>query len=239
MIAALKSNDNTLMSILSIIYVSNDDHVIDKFLHQKNDDEETILKIVIAQGSNLSIHCTLLNKMEQIFHRNFSTTTLDQCLMNNIGPHRIAQKSIKEENGIINSKNCWQQFFTIAVIVAGPLVKLAILNFDIGTDVWLAVDFHDQKYNHKFVQIECEDPIKVNMTDANHDPIDCLANPAYVNDWIKIPSELSTEAAFNYSLAFLLLPLSSYVMEWAYTKGTKHLKKLRLKVNVQGANEQV
>ena len=113
MIAALKSNDTTLMSFLSIIYVSNDSKVIDKFLHHENADADTILKIVIAQGSDLSIHCKLLIKMEQDFHRVNLDHSLDQCLRKNIGPHKITEKSITWENDFIHPKTCWKTFLII------------------------------------------------------------------------------------------------------------------------------
>ena len=228
MIAALKSNDKTLMSILSIIYGSNDLDLIGKFLHQKNKKEETILKIVIAHDSDLSIHCELLNKMEQDFHRECSIETLDQCLKNNIGPHRIAEMSIAKETDYKKSKNCWKKFLAVLVIMTDPMVKLAILKFDIGTDVWLTKEYSEQKDNHQFVDIECKKDAL--MEDLG----ECSTNPSYVNDLIEIPSKLSTEAAFNYSVAFLLLPIISYLMEWIYNKGPKYLEELKSMVNFQG-----
>ena len=234
MIAALQSNDTILMSILSIIYVSNDNDVIDKFLHHKNDANKSILKLVIAQGSRLSIHCELLNKMEQDFHRSSSTPQLDQCLKDNIGPHKVAEKSIKREDDNKEQKDCLKKLLIVLFLMAGPLVKLAIVNFDIGTDVWLAIDYYEEKGNHTNIQIECqEDHLNATETDGNLDFEDCDSNPSYVNEWIEIPSELSTEAAFNYSLAFLLLPILSYLMEWIYNKGPDYLKNFNYKVRLK------
>ena len=99
MIAALKSNDTILMSILTIIYGSNNHEVIEKFLYQKNKDGETIIKIVVAHESDLSIHCELLRRMEKNVQCD-SNQSQDQWSKDNICPTIVI--TIKNEKNLRN-----------------------------------------------------------------------------------------------------------------------------------------
>ena len=234
MIAALNSNDTTLMSILSIIYGSDNPKFLDEFLHHKNDDNETIMQLVIAQGTEFAIHCDLINKMERDFHRNhsdLSKESLDECLRSNIGPHRIAEKSIQWENDFNKPKTCWK----MVLIFLGWCIPFSMFNIDLYTDVFLVNHYRMviEESGHDFVQIPCRNyednynPIKswdnlscnfnssfVKELIKSSNDYSCTFNSSFFEELIQYPSELSSIAAFNYSLVFLLLPLSSYLVEW-------------------------
>ena len=234
MIAALNSNDTVLMSILSIVYGSNDSKesiFMDKFLHHKNDGNETIMKLVIAQGSDFSIHCDLLNKMERNFHRNHtdpSKQSLDLCLRNNIGPHKIAEESIQWEIDFNQPKTCWKR----VLIFLGWCIPFSMFNFDLITDVFLVDHYRLKMPEYNFVQIPCKmDEDKYNPIKSWNDS-SCDFDSSIVEELIQYPSELSTIAAFNYSLLFLLFPLSSYLVEWILHNRIKFHEKFVQKVRL-------
>ena len=109
MIAAIKPNDAILLSILTIVYASDDREVIEKFLMHKNRNGESILTIVNVQESDLSIHYELLSKMEKRFLCD-SDESLDPYLWDNINPTLIT--SINDDTYLCNVlKLCnWKEY---------------------------------------------------------------------------------------------------------------------------------
>ena len=221
MIAAIESNDILLLSILSTIYGSNDDDAIDQVLHHKNKSEETLMKLILSHDPKLDVHCRLLNKIEQDYHKKYPDKSLDQCLRENIGPHIVIEKCVQMKENYEQPTNPYLQCLTILVIWLFPFV---MFNFDLVTDTLLVGKYFN--CTNEYVEIKCEAEVtKIKEDDLANGT--CSSDIDFVKKIVKIPKHLSNEACFNYSLGFLLLPIFAYAVEWIY----KNQKTVSLRVS--------
>ena len=164
--------------------------------------------------------------MEQDFHRVNLDQSLDQCLRKNIGPHKITEKSIKWENDFIDPKTSWKTF----LIILGWSLPFSMFNFDLYTDVFLVDFYRKEKLEHEFIQTRCLNDKSAFIDDDHHTRNQCDVNPLFVDELMKYPDELSTMSVFYYSLVFLLLPISSYLVEWILHNKSEFHQKLAQKV---------
>ena len=129
--------------------------------------------------------------------------TLAQCFKGNIGPHFAIDKAIGHEKKYFKKLSTSGKLKIWFIVFLASLLPFTLYTFDVSTD-GLLVDEYDSEED---LYQSCE-----NLDDylANNCSMDSLALKNLAN----IPSGLSTEACFNYSLAFILFPIIGFAMEW-------------------------
>ena len=129
--------------------------------------------------------------------------TLAQCFKGNIGPHFAIDKAIGHEKKYFKKLSTSGKLKIWFFVFLASLPPFTLYTVDVSTD-GLLVDEYDSEED---LYQSCE-----NLDDylANNCSMDSLALKNLAN----IPSGLSTEACFNYSLAFILFPIIGFAMEW-------------------------
>ena len=220
MLAAMNSSDMVLMSLMSIItYGTNDNELMDRYLHGTNNKGESLLKLVISHELSLSIQRDILIKAERDFHRSEGNYTLVKCFKDKIGPHFIIEKAITEERVYVGKISCpsirpW-------ILAFFPFfIPFVLYTMDIITDSFLVKYYYDERENQLDL-LNCGMYSNVNQT------LKCSLDESILRKLKCIPLGLPANVCFNYSLAFLLFPMITYVLEWYYSKYEKLSKSVK------------
>ena len=124
--------------------------------------------------------------------------TLAQCFKVNIGPHFAIDKAIRNEKKYFESLTTWQKLKIWSIVFLASLLPFTLYTTDVSTDSILVVEYSENGPDQK-----CD------VFTTN-----CTIDEMILDKLAEIPSELSREACFNYSLAFILFPIISFAMEW-------------------------
>jgi hypothetical protein len=149
--------------------------------------------------------------------------TLAQCFKSNIGPHFAIGKAIGQEKKYDKDLTTWQKFKIWFIIFLASILPFSLYTVDVSTDSALVVKY-DSERDGSHVNHTCESLIN----DLNNE---CSVDILKLTNLADISSELSMEARFNYSLAFMLFPIISFALEW-YSDHKKILTWKRLKIEV-------
>ena len=162
-----------------------------------------------------------LSQAEREFHRRHDNlVTLAQCFKANIGPHFAIRKAIGQEKKYAADLTTWQKVKIWSIIFLLSLLPFTLYSVDVSTD-GILVKKYDSDRDDSHVNLACEG-LKYDLNN------DCSLDSSKLKLLAEIPSELSTEACFNYSLAFIIFPIISFALEW-YSDQRKQLK---IKVDV-------
>ena len=145
--------------------------------------------------------------------------TLAQCFKSNIGPHFAIGKAIGQEKKYNKDLTAWQKFKIWFIISLTSILPFSLYTLDVSTDSALVVKYDSERDGS--LVTSCESLI-------NDLANNCSVDMTNLND---ISSELSMEARFNYSLAFMLFPIISFALEW-YSDYKKKLTWERLGIEV-------
>ena len=96
---------------------------------------------------------------------------------------------------------------------------MTIYSVDVTTDSLLIDKYNHDRVNHSTVS-SCE-----GLDEAIASS--CYMDYQTLRKLEEIPAQLTNEACFNYSLAFVLLPIIGFAMDWFSSKK----QELRIKVN--------
>ena len=129
--------------------------------------------------------------------------TLAQCFKGNIGPHFAIDKAIGHEKKYFKKLSISGKLKIWFIVLLASLLPFTLYTFDVSTD-GLLVDEYDSEED---LYQSCEN---LNYYLANN----CSMDSNTLKNLADIPSGLSTEACFNYSLAFVLFPIIGFTMEW-------------------------
>ena len=207
MIAAKEASEMVLNSLLSTLAYSTDCDMKNEYIHLKNKSGDTLLKLIISHGETLSMHREVMIKAEREYHRiHDNLNGLTQCFKINIGPHFAIDKALRNEEKYFKQPTTWQKMKLWFIIFLVSVFPFALYLVDVGTDIFLVVEY-DLKRNVSPTIQGCE---RLNDYLGNQ----CSVNNTVLKNLADIPSELSTEACFNYSLAFIIFPIISFFVEW-------------------------
>ena len=139
--------------------------------------------------------------------------TLAECFKTNIGPHFAIGKAIGQEKEYAKSLLTRHKLKIWIMLFLASLIPFSLYSFDVSTDSLLIIKYKSEKDEHFNVKA-CEF-----LDDYLSE--ECLMDTLKLRSLAEIPEELSTEACFNYSLAFILFPIISFAMEWYSNKKEK------------------
>ena len=141
--------------------------------------------------------------------------TLAECFKTNIGPHFAIGKAIGQEKEYAKSLLTRHKLKIWIMLFLASLIPFSLYSFDVSTDSLLIIKYKSEK-DENFNVKACEF-----LDDYLSE--ECLMDTLKLRSLAEIPEELSTEACFNYSLAFILFPIISFAMEW-YSNKKENLK---------------
>ena len=220
MLAAMNASDMVLMSLMSIItYSTNDNELMNRYLHDANKKGESLLKLVTSHESSLSIHRDILIKAERDFHRTEGNYTLVQCFKKRIGPHFIIEKAMTEER-IYTGKICCPSIMPWILAFIPFFIPFVLYTTDIITDSFLVKYYHDDRGRQR-------DLVNCGMNSTENHTYKCSLDESTLRNLMCIPLGLPTEVCFNYSLFFLIMPLITYSFEWYYSQYEAFSKKVK------------
>ena len=139
--------------------------------------------------------------------------TLAECFKTNIGPHFAIGKAIGQEKEYAKSLLTRHKLKIWIMLFLASLIPFSLYSFDVSTDSLLIIKYKSEK-DENFNVKACEF-----LDDYLSE--ECLMDTLKLKSLAEIPEELSTEACFNYSLAFILFPIISFAMEWYSNKKEK------------------
>ena len=148
--------------------------------------------------------------------------SLAQCFKSNIGPHFAIGKAIGQEKEYAQNLLTRHKLKIWIMLFLASLFPFSLYSFDVSTDSLLIIKYKSEK-DENFNVKACEF-----LDDYLSE--ECLMDTLKLRSLAEIPEELSTEACFNYSLAFILFPIISFAMEW-YSN-----KKEKLKIEVSNVH---
>ena len=139
--------------------------------------------------------------------------TLAECFKTNIGPHFAIGKAIGQEKEYAQNLLTRHKLKIWIMLFLASLIPFSLYSFDVSTDSLLIIKYKSEK-DENFNVKACEF-----LDDYLSE--ECLMDTLKLRSLAEIPEELSTEACFNYSLAFILFPIISCGMEWYSNKKEK------------------
>ena len=222
MTATIACSDQVLLTLISNIFLGNHCTHEDKdvFLHTKDQEGRTLLNLIIAQGDSLVFAKELMIKIERDFHRNEgqnSLVPLMECFQNKLGPSRDVAKALKDERAYLiptrGKVKTWLKVFFLF------LIPFSIIVQDVVTDSLLTQQYFKDMRSKTFDSNEerCQSFVANNCTSSMIPMIQELS---------LIARKLEPLPCFYYSLAFLLMPIGCYSIEWYFQESPLLVKQV-------------
>ena len=145
--------------------------------------------------------------------------TLAQCFKANIGPHSAIRKAIGKEKKYSKKLTTSKKVKIWFIVSLFSVLPFALYSMDVSTDSLLTKKYYSERDN-SHVNLECVYDLTNN----------CTMEVSKLTNLAEIPSQLSTEACLNYSLAFIVFPIIGFAMEW-YSDESDQRKTLKNKVH--------
>ncbi len=190
-------------------------------LISKNKTGQTLLTLIEVNRESLSESLPLVLKREYGCHRRDLSKT-ELCLSHQLETSASASEIIQELHQLEPKSCCqnfqiWLQLFLFSLI---PNIGLAV--FDIFSDSYLTVEYHDKMINHTEVQNDfnkCQ-----NLTASKPWPLEAFATC------------LNAQSKFSYTIIFLMLPLFFYLTEFLTLRAEYEPTGLRRRIAVRLLN---
>ena len=221
MMAAITCSDKVLMSLITSIFLSQHcpEEEKDRLLHTQDEKGRTLTSIVIGQGESLKFAKELLLKIERDFHReeedtNSEMVPLVQCFQDKLGPSRDVAAALKDEEAYLNPTS--GKIKTWVLVFCQFMVPFSIFVQDIVTDGLLTGEYF-KKWKNDSGLSTCK---LLNQSQCSSDLSD-------IHQLAQIPMKLHPYPCFNYSIAFILMPLGCFFSEWYIHKRHALMKKVR------------
>ena len=225
MIAAESTSDKVLMALITITFLNPNCPQTEKdlLLHDRDQHGQTVLTIIMSQGESLTFAREMMIKIERDFHRDGSKITLVplvKCFQNKLGPSREVAKALKDEQAYLTptmgKKTAW------FLVFLQFLVPFVIYIQDVVTDTLLSQQYYAEMNNHNSL---------ANATQCAQEYNQSINK--FIQELACIPRDLKAYPCFNYSVAFLLMPIICYSSEWYLHKSHS----LRRKVSTKSFNK--
>ena len=110
-------------------------------LHHENHDHQTLLKIIVSQGSGLKTFRYILLEMERSCHDDLTAYT--KCLKQILGTSDITLEAVHDGRAIYKPSEL-TKIWTWVKLILQFLIPFTILIFDIVLDVILVKTYWDQ-----------------------------------------------------------------------------------------------
>ena len=221
MIAAITCSDKVLMTMITSIFLSQHCPREEKgqLLHAQDGKGRTLMSIIIGQGESLKFAKELLLKIERDFFReedNFNSemVPLVQYFQDNLGPSRDVAAALDDEQAYLTPTS--GKIKTWILVFGQFMVPFTIYMQDIVTDGLLAGEYF-KEWKKGTRLSTCQ---QLNQCNSSSD----LSN---INQLLKYPKELDPYPCFNYSIAFILMPLGCFFSEWFIHKRHALMKKVK------------
>ena len=162
-----------------------------------------MLTLIEVNRESLSESLPLVLKREYGCHRRDMNRT-ELCLSEQLETSASAKEIIQELH-LLEPKSCCQIFLIWAVLFMTSLApNVSLAGLDIISDSYLTVEYYQEMINDTYVNkhnLTCYE-LQMNVNETNPPKLEAFA------------SCLNSEAKFNYTIAFLLLPLVFYLTEF-------------------------
>ena len=222
MIAAITCSDKVLMTMITSIFLSQHCPREEKgqLLHAQDGKGRTLMSIIIGQGESLKFAKELMLKFERDFHReedgsNSEMVPLVQCFQEKLGPSRDVAAALNDEQAYLTPTS--GKIMTWILVFGQFMVPFSIYVQDIVTDGLLAGEYF-KKWKDGITELSTCLPM--NQTQCSSDLSD-------IHLLLKVPMELEPYPCFNYSVAFILMPLGCFFSEWFIHKRHALMKKVK------------
>mgnify|MGYP001325457510 CR=1 FL=1 len=222
MMAAITCSDKVLMTLITTIFLSQHCQREEKnqLLHTQDDKGRTLMSIVLGQGESLKFAKELLLKIERDFHReeedtNSEMVPLVQCFQEKLGPSRDVAAALKDEEAYLNPTS--GKIKTWVLVFCQFMVPFSIFVQDIVTDGLLTGEYFKKWRNNGTELSTCQ---LLNQSQCSSDLSD-------IHELAQFPMKLHPYPCFNYSIAFILMPLGCFFSEWYIHKRHALMKKVR------------
>ena len=225
MIAAESTSDKVLMVLITSTFLNPNCPQTEKdlLLHDKDQHGQSVLTIIMSQGESLTFAREMMIKIERDFHRDGSKITLVplvKCFQNKLGPSREVAKALKDEQAYLTpsmgKKTAW------FLVFLQFLIPFVIFIQDVVTDILLSKQYYAEMHN---------DDSLTNAIQCDKECNQSIKN--FIEELDNFPRDLKAYPCFNYSVAFLLMPIICYSSEWYLHKSHS----LRRKVSTKSFNK--
>ena len=220
MIAAKSTSDKILMALITSTFLNPNCPKNEKELrlHDQDQYDQTLLSIIMSQGESLTFAREMMIKIERDFHRDEDKTTLVplvKCFQNKLGPSREVDKALKDEQAYLTptmgKRTAW------LLVFLQFLVPFIIFIQDVVTDTLLSKQYYAEMLNDSLA----------NATRCAQECNQSINN--FIQELADIPRDLEAYPCFNYSVAFLLMPIICYSSEWYLHKSHSLKRKVSTK----------
>ena len=223
MMAAITCSDKVLMTMITSIFLSQHCPREEKgqLLHAQDEKGRTLMSIIIGQGESLKFAKELLLKFERDFHReedgsNSEMVPLVQCFQEKLGPSRDVAAALNDEQAYLTPTS--GKIMTWILVFGQFMVPFSIYVQDIVTDGLLAGEYFKQWKKPKNA---------AGLSPCLALSQNCSSNLSNVRELAYVPMQLESYPCFNYTVAFILMPLGCYISEWFIHKRHALMKKVK------------
>ena len=176
----------------------------------------------------MNAHLFLLNQIEQDFHQQDGmndTYSLDVCYRTNIGPHQIVEQTVAFREQFEEKSYCCikkgnpnlKKFLLIwSAFWAKFIMPFYCVSLDQVFDVMILHEYY--KGFDAFGEYAAESDNVACYHKMYTAKKGCNRNLELANSLAEIPRALPNEVCFAYALAFLLIPIIPYCVEWYYVE---------------------
>ena len=212
-----------LLFLFSTKHITKEE--VQKFLHQRNIFNETILSLVLQHESTMLLPQMLLLEKEKEIHQNNGKNgndshkkqameSLSSCLRNNDLRSAEVAKTIARVENSYEKTTCWEKFKIFVLVLATTfLIPLAIQVSDLSFDglvvhsYWIKVQKGSNRTNKQ----------------ENDETISEFCNAT--NSLAEIPAALDALPILGYSLSFMIFPWIFYMIEFFISRYMKETEK--------------